>query len=124
MSLELDDVSSKMVALSCDGASVMLGCKAGVGALLQKEQPSLIKIHCMAYRLELSLKDMAESTKFYVKTVDSLLLGLYLFYHYSSLNRSMLNRSYEALKTTEDGPLLMPVRWRNSMDSTHLASSD
>ena len=87
MSLEWDDVSSKLVALSCDGASVMLGCKAGVGALLQKEQPSLIKIHCMAHRLELSLKDMAKSTKLYVKTVDTLLLGLYLFYHYSSLNR-------------------------------------
>ena len=52
-----------MAALACDGASVMLGSKAGVGALLRREQPCLISIHCMAHRLELALKDASKKNE-------------------------------------------------------------
>ena len=53
--MERTEFCSKLIAVSCDGASVMTGVKAGVGALLRKTQPSIITIHCLAHRLELSL---------------------------------------------------------------------
>ena len=104
------DISHKMVALACDGASVMLGAKAGVGALLTKEQPSLIAIHCMAHRLELALKDASKKLKLYDKSINVLSMGLYYFYHNSALNRSMLVRSYQAMVGKEKGEPLLPTR--------------
>ncbi|XP_014662095.1 PREDICTED: zinc finger protein 862-like [Priapulus caudatus] len=100
----------KMVAVACDGASVMVGCKAGVGALLRKDQPSLVTLHCMAHRLELSLKDASKSLKLYDKAINTVAMGLYYFYHNSSLNRAMLRRSYEALKQNNDSAFLIPTR--------------
>ncbi|XP_060553485.1 zinc finger protein 862-like [Ruditapes philippinarum] len=100
----------KTVAISCDGASVMVGCKGGVGAILRRQQPDMITIHCMAHRLELSLKDAAKSVKLYEKTISVLAMGLYYFYHNSSLNRAMLKRSECALKTDDDKGLLLPSR--------------
>lgn len=108
--MEWTEFCSKLIAVSCDGASVMTGVKAGVGALLRKTQSSIITIHCLAHRLELSLKDSAKTVKLYDKTVNVLAMGLYYFYHNSSLNRAMLNRSYNALKTDEDPGLLLPTR--------------
>lgn len=100
----------KTVAISCDGASVMVGSKGGVGAILRKQQPDLITIHCMAHRLELSLKDASKSVKLYDKTINVFAMGLYYFYHNSSLNRAMLKRSANILKTDVDKGLLLPTR--------------
>ena len=50
--MEFNTFLSKLVTMGSDGASVMLGKKSGVLALL-KEQPSLIGVHCSAHRLEL-----------------------------------------------------------------------
>ena len=55
--MEWTEFCSKLIAVFCDGASVMTGVKAGIGALLRKTQPSIITIHCLAHRIELSLKD-------------------------------------------------------------------
>ena len=96
-------------ALACVGASVMLGSKAGVSALLRREQPCLISIHCMAHRLELALKD-AQKKKLYDKTINSLAMGLYYFYYNSALNGSMIVRSYKALVEDATGDPLYPTR--------------
>ncbi|KAK3098982.1 hypothetical protein FSP39_024949 [Pinctada imbricata] len=93
LKIDWADVINKLVGLSCDGASVMTGIKSGLGALLRKENPMILTIHCLAHRLELALKNMSKKCPLYRKTVDTLLLGLYLFYHDSSLNRAMLVRS-------------------------------
>jgi hypothetical protein len=103
------DFTSKLVALSCDGASVNTGQKSGVGALLQKWQPDLIVLHCMAHRLELSVKDVMKKVPLYQRVVGTLLKGLFYFYHNSSLNTSMLRRTYHALKQDGD-KLLIPTR--------------
>lgn len=103
--LPWSEVSQKIVALSCDGASV----NSGVGALLRKLQPSIITLHCMAHRLELSLKDAIKKVPLYQKTVGTLLKGLFYFYHNSSLNKSMLRRTFTALKTDGDR-LCIPTR--------------
>ena len=110
LQIDWGDVSQNMVALSCDGASVMMGSKAGVGALLRAEQPSLLSIHCMAHRLELALKDSTKKMKLYDKTVNVLAMGIYYFYHNSGLNRSMLVRSYNATIGDKKDELLVPTR--------------
>lgn len=55
--LEWNSFVRKLIAISCDGASVMVGCRGGVATLLRKEQPCILTLHCMAHRLELALKD-------------------------------------------------------------------
>lgn len=62
----------KMVAISCDGASVVVGCIGGVGAILRKQQPALVTIHFTAHHLGLSLKDAVKSVKLYDKTINVL----------------------------------------------------
>lgn len=76
----------------------MVRCRAGVGALLRNDQPSMLTLHCMAHRLELALKDSTKKIKLYDKSVTVLCMGLYYFYHNSALNRAMLVRSFDALK--------------------------
>jgi len=68
----------------------MTGSRYGLYALLKKEQPSIVVIHCFAHRLELALRDAAKSNKLHEKVVTTLLMGLYYFYHKSAVNRSML----------------------------------
>ena len=110
LDIEWKEFCGKMVAIACDGASVMTGRKGGVGALLRQEQPALITIHCIAHRLELAIKDAAKTVKLYDKTVNVLAMGLYYFYHNSSLNRAMLTRSSKALRSDSDKGLLLPTR--------------
>lgn len=47
--LNWDDLTSKMVALGSDGASVMLG-KKGVAALLKNLNNSIVPVHCFEHR--------------------------------------------------------------------------
>lgn len=57
LKIKWDDFVSKLVALSCDRASVNTGQKGGVGSLLKTEQQDFIvlHVHCMAHRLKLSI---------------------------------------------------------------------
>lgn len=48
---------SRIVSISLDGASVNLGEKSGVGALLKKENPSVVVVHGVAQNNELSWAD-------------------------------------------------------------------
>ena len=105
------DISQKLVALGCDGASVMTGAKGGVGALLRAEQKEVITLHCMSHRLELALKDSTKGLKLYDKAINVLAMGLYYYYHNSALNRGMLRRTFAALKGDNDvNKLLLPTR--------------
>lgn len=90
--MDWNEISNKLVGLSCDGASVMTGCKSGVRAILEKDCPSIVTIHCMAHRLELSLKDVAKKLKTYER-VSILSAGLYYYHHNSALNRAVLQKT-------------------------------
>jgi len=103
-------LDQKQVALSCNGASVMLGCRTGVGALLQHDAPLFLTFHCLAHRLELALKDMCIEVNLFDKNVNVLLSGVYVFYHKITLNRAMLKRCYQTLKEKGSGALLIPPR--------------
>ena len=76
----------------------MTGHRNGLIALLQKEQPSVIVVHCFAHRLELAFKDAPKSNSLHEKVAATLLMGLYYFYHKSTVNRSMLERCSNSLQ--------------------------
>ena len=91
----------------------MTGIRTGVGALLKRDQSCLITVHCLAHRLDLSLKDGAKGIKLYEKAVSTLAMGLYFFYHNSALNRAILCRSHDAAVASDaecDERLLMSTR--------------
>ena len=110
VSRELDvtpeDFMNKIASLGTDGAAVMQGKRGGLVALMKELQPCLVGIHCMAHRLELAFKKTVKSFPVFAK-IDQLLLDLYMFYHYSPLNRANLRTAY---KTMPDLPALMPTR--------------
>ena len=104
-------LSKKLVALGCDGASVMCGKTSGVSALLKKIQPSLIVVHCMAHRLELAYKDAIKGIKVY-DSVIVLLMGLYYLYHNSPKQREILRNAYASLEMKETMPTRVSgTRW-------------
>ena len=51
----------KFTGFSSDGASVMLGKKTGVAALLREICPSLLNIHCICHKLALACADSNEN---------------------------------------------------------------
>ena len=94
--MEFNTFLSKLVAMGSDGASVMLGKKSGVLALLKEQQPSLIGIHCSAHRPELCYKDAMKKVPMAEKVL-TLLTGLYYMYRNSPLNRTYLKNAFRCL---------------------------
>ncbi|XP_053398417.1 zinc finger protein 862-like [Mercenaria mercenaria] len=95
-----DTWEEKLLAVGCDGASVMLGVKNGVVQKLRQHtnKPKTFSIHCSAHRLELSFKDAMKQVPAKVhQKCEALLLNIYLFYKYSPLNRANLKVSFETL---------------------------
>jgi len=64
------------LSLASDGASVMVGKHNGVAALLKRENPRLINIHCICHRLALACGDSNNEVQ-YMLTIERLLLQLY-----------------------------------------------
>ena len=84
--------AKKTVGFGADDASVMIGQRGGVSALIKRDVKHLVTIHCVAHRLELALKVTVKATA-YLGTVEKLLLNLYKFYHNSPLNWTNLKES-------------------------------
>ena len=61
------------LSLASDGASVMVGKHNGVAALLKRENPRLINIHCICHRLALACGDSNNEVQ-YMLTIERLLL--------------------------------------------------
>ena len=51
---------SKLAGIATDGASVMVGCRAGVVQQMKALSPSLLSTHCIAHRLVLSCGGAAD----------------------------------------------------------------
>lgn len=66
-----------LVGLGSDGASVMFGCKGGVGKLLREHAPHMTHIHCVAHRLALACSDAAKDIPF-LRTYKDTLKNLYI----------------------------------------------
>ena len=77
--LDSEIEKGKLVGMGSDGASNMLGCKAGLVTLMKNDYPELIGIHCLCHRLELSFRDVLKNNTYYKKMM-TLLIGLNYFY--------------------------------------------
>lgn len=89
--MDWNEILDKLIGLSCDGVSVMIGCKFGVRVILEKDCLLIVIIYCMVYWLELSLKDVIKKLKIYER-VSILLVGLYNYYYNSVFNRVVLQK--------------------------------
>ncbi|XP_068720447.1 zinc finger protein 862-like [Montipora capricornis] len=72
----------KLVGIGADGASVNLGTKCGVAALLRLDIPYLVDFHCLPHRLELALLEMQRSCR-QVEIIYEVLQMIWKTYHYS-----------------------------------------
>ena len=64
------------LSLASDGASVMVGKNRGVSALLKRENPRMINVHCICHRLALACGDSNNEIQ-YMLTIERLLVQLY-----------------------------------------------
>ena len=103
----------KVVALGTDGAPVMVGEVEGVFALLKRDIPHLVKVHCIAHRLELAFADTVKAIP-ELEEAKSILQGIWKHYYYSpkavrelkEVAESMQVRAYKAVKA--DGTRWVP----------------
>uniref|UniRef100_A0A667WMC5 Uncharacterized protein n=1 Tax=Myripristis murdjan TaxID=586833 RepID=A0A667WMC5_9TELE len=103
---------SRVISLGSDGASVMMGKRAGVGALLRRESAFSIQVHCVAHRVALAAQDAAKSVDqvgAYKRTVAS----VYFFYKHSARRTNRLRQLTAALSDEDMTSLKQPcaVRW-------------
>ncbi|KAJ1158106.1 hypothetical protein NDU88_010800 [Pleurodeles waltl] len=75
-----------LIALACDGASVMLGKQAGVAAQLQIRYPGLFVWHCSNHRLELAVGDVMKEISG-INHFQIFFDKLYSLYHASPKNQ-------------------------------------
>ena len=68
----LDLSINKVMGFGSDGASVMVGRKAGVATMLKEENPQIVAIHCVAHRLALAVAQSGDAMP-YVKRFKVLL---------------------------------------------------
>ena len=57
-------IEDSCVGTGADGASVNFGAKKGVLTLLGEKKPWMVKVHCVAHRLELALGQAFKGTYF------------------------------------------------------------
>lgn len=110
-----DEILAKCwLGLASDGASVMLGRKGGVAALLKERFPSIIGWHCFNHRLELSVHDAVKSCT-EINAFKIFMEKLYSLYSMSPKNRRYLETcasdlNVELLKIGK----ILDVRWVSS----------
>ena len=108
---EVKNWKEKLVAFGADGASVNLGKKAGLAALLKKDVPHLVEFHCLPHRLELALLELQNSCKS-VEDVYNVLHLIWKTYHYSPKSMRELKSIADELETNTLKPTqVRGTRW-------------
>jgi len=95
--INLGFLKNNLVGFVSDGASTMLGRKAGVGALLLNHFPDLIVWHCCNHRLELAVSDTLKEVNG-VNHFQCFFEKLYSLYHQSPKNMRELKECAESLE--------------------------
>ena len=95
----LDLSISKVMGFSSDGASVMVGRRAGVATLLKN--PQIVAIHCVAHPLALAVAQAGDAVP-YIKRFKILLHNLFSFYENSPVRTAGL----KAIQDIFDSPSL------------------
>ncbi|XP_060867447.1 E3 SUMO-protein ligase KIAA1586-like [Metopolophium dirhodum] len=94
-----DFLKQNLVGFVSDGASNMLGRKAGVGVLLQNIFPDLIIWHCCNHRLELAVSDTIKAVQG-LNHLKCFFEKLYSLYHQSPKNMTELNACAASLESS------------------------
>lgn len=92
----LPPVLSKVLGLGSDGASVMTGHKGGVSALMKKENPILIIVHCLAQRLTLCMSQAASDIA-KLKNYQQIICDIYYYCSKSAKRSQGLKKVQEVL---------------------------
>ena len=85
----LDLSINKVMGFGSDGASVMVGRRAGVATLLKGKNPQIVAIHCVAHRLALAVAQAGDAVP-YIKRFKVLLHNLFSFYDNSPVRTAGL----------------------------------
>lgn len=102
---------SKMVMLTSDGASVMLGKHKGVTALLKRQIPHLTEQHCVAHREDLGIDDACDDVPL-MKEVETLLRTVYSMFSRSSVKKAKFTELADVLEVESlSFRPLNEVRW-------------
>ena len=105
---------TRLVSRSLDGASVNMGDKAGVVALMKKENPAVVGVHAIAHVLELSWGD-ALKNKVLIKRILVTNQKAYNHYAKSGKKRLTFKACCELLGEDESELLSMHgIRWREA----------
>ena len=98
--------------MGTDGASVMTGRHNGVAARLERLQPILTSVHCIAHQLALAASLSGDSVPYIANTFKPTLRQLFYFYENSTVRMSGL-KAIEQLLQTPDLKLKQPAdtRW-------------
>ena len=87
-------LTSNPIALSTDGASIMIGCKNGLVSLFKKDKPFVTSEHCASHRLALASSQAANSAP-YLVMYQTILTKIYKYYKYlpkiSNVHRNSQN---------------------------------
>ena len=101
----------RMVMLTSDGASVMLGRHNGVAALLRRKIPHLTEQHCVAHREDLGIDDAWKDVPL-MREVETLLRSVYNMFSRSAVKKGKFEALAEVLdQDTLSFRPLNEVRW-------------
>ena len=88
-----------MVGIGTDGASNMMGKNNGMCALLKRDHPEVMSVHCLNHRLELAFKDAIKvRVKAKYDRLLTLLLGLHYLYEKSYKMKTGLQEAFIAVQ--------------------------
>ncbi|XP_033725145.1 zinc finger protein 862-like [Pecten maximus] len=105
------DDFSKLIGLGTDGASVMIGCKNGLGVKLKAKNEELVQVHCVAHRLNLAASQAGKGIP-YLEDYKTFIHSLYKFYNDSSFRYDKLRELQELLHgKAKQVPEGTSVRW-------------
>ncbi|KAL8604859.1 hypothetical protein ACOMHN_028487 [Nucella lapillus] len=94
---DVDVPLERVSGLGTDGAAVMVGRLNGVVVKLQKQNPNLVGIWCVAHRLALVCQWASKSVP-YLATVQTTLANIFDFFHYSACRYNKIRELKELMK--------------------------
>jgi hypothetical protein len=114
--LELNELSVADMRGQCyDGASSMSGSRAGCQALLQKEAPKALYVHCRSHRLNLAIVSACRISSF--KNTESYLGEISRFFQYSAKRQRFLDKAIECAESSSGAKDVCRTRWVQRIDS-------
>ena len=96
MFLSLNIPWNKVVCVSSDGASVMVGRINGVSTKLKQINPAMINIHCAGHRLSLAVSQATEGIPYFTNFKANV-KALFNFFHYSAVRYNRLREIQDLL---------------------------